>query len=95
MATCLYKPKPCASCGVVIQVGEDCEYLSETKAVRHWACSRESENQPPSADAYALADRLGFIEFSQDMAVVGLLDRMRPRQKWAQEHAGLAQTAMG
>lgn len=59
MATCLYKPKPCDQCGVVIPVGADCEYVPETKGVRHYRC--EPKDEPPDEKAYRLASELGFV----------------------------------
>lgn len=58
MATCLYKPKPCEQCKQIIDVGEECEWVPESKGVRHWGCGQTDINRD---DQVALAESLGYV----------------------------------
>jgi len=52
----------CRYCGKAIKPGED-EYEPESKTSFHVQCA---ENQPPSAEQIALAERLGYRHYSWD-----------------------------
>ena len=56
----------CFECGGPVQKGSEIEYFE--KHAYHPACfasaEEEAESAPPSREAYALADRLGFRHFS-------------------------------
>lgn len=72
MATCLYKPKPCDICGKMIAVGAECEYVPETKGVRHYGC--EPQEEKPGPESFRLADSLGFCPHD-DASIIAMAGR--------------------
>ena len=55
---CLYKDKPCSRCGELIKIGDECDYDGDTKTISHpYRCIEER----PSAEQFALAERLHFL----------------------------------
>ncbi len=67
---------PYANCGATILKGDDCEYDSKEKRVRHWNCPSEGAG---SEDAERIADRLAYCRFRPEDNAEGLLRRMLPR----------------
>lgn len=67
----------CSICSQVVTKGTECRYDGDTKTVQHWKCfDEQTDNPKPSPEAFALTDRLGFIEYRPDMGADGLLRKM-------------------
>jgi hypothetical protein len=72
-------PGFCMFCKKPIEPGKDI-YDVSIKQSYHETCL---ENRPPGPEAFALADRLGFIEWNPDLPADGLLRSMCPGNRVA------------
>lgn len=70
----------CQKCDGKIDKGDECDYDSTTRRIEHRLCPG-SEETPTEETARELADRLGFIEYRQDVPADGILLRMSTRDR--------------
>lgn len=81
----------CPACNLPTKKGHDIDYVN--KKAFHPACvPAEPESEPVTPDAFALAERLGFIHWTDDMDSAGLLRSMHARDSGTSAGRCLAPT---